>query len=85
MLVLLMAAIRLEFRAWNAQLFDLGQIGFHAGLPIVCPPVDLLSCFNESSDLLFFNQVANAKLCVCVVSVVCCRQFDKAKAKHTTD
>lgn len=30
MLVLLMAAVRLEFRAWYAQLFDLGQIGLHA-------------------------------------------------------
>jgi len=29
MVVLLMATVRLEFRAWYAQLFDLRQIGFH--------------------------------------------------------
>lgn len=49
MLVLLMAAVRLEFRAWYAQLFDLGQIGLHAevGWLSALLPVDLLSCFND--------------------------------------
>lgn len=57
LLVLLMAAIGLEFRAWYAQLFDLGQIGLHVVAvhrSCVCPPVDLLSCFNESPDLQLF-------------------------------
>lgn len=56
LLVLLMAAIGLEFRAWYAQLFDLGQIGLHVAVhrSCVCPPVDLLSCFNESPDLQLF-------------------------------
>lgn len=46
MLVLLMAAVRLEFRAWYAQLFDLGQIGLHAevGWSLVCCPFSLVRC-----------------------------------------
>jgi len=44
MLVLLVAAVGLEFRAWYTQLFDLGQIGFHAGFANALLLVCLSAC-----------------------------------------